>query len=152
MKGILEQSNNYSYELLRNTYGSAPIQTWAARAGISDEGINSKLYTWYSARTLAKLWLVNYSWFQGGGAAQKVVSWLQNPNQSVIRPVLGKKYTLYSKGGWKAYPERCFNDAGIVFAGNGPYVIALMSDYPGMREQGLYGIVEALDACHNAIK
>ena len=151
MKGILQQSNNYSYELLRQEYGPGPIQAWAARAGISLEGIDKSLYSWYSARDLAKLWLVNYSYFSIGGTAETVASWMQNPSQSILKPVLGSKYRICSKGGWKSSPEKAFNDAGIVYAGNGPYVIALMSDYPGMRESGLYGIVEALDECHNAI-
>lgn len=152
MKSTLQLSSNYTYEMLRKTYGPEPIKAWAARAGISDEGINNSLFTWYSARNLAKLWLVNYSYFQTGGTADTVGSWMQEPNISILKSVLGGKYTTRSKGGWKSSPERAFNDAGIVYAGNGPYVIALMSDYPGMGETGLYGIVEALDACHNAIK
>lgn len=152
MQDVLKRSNNFCYSLLRQTYGSGPMYAWTSKAGITNEGMKNSLYTWCTARDLVKMWMVNYSYFESGGAAETVASWMQDPNQSLLKPVLGGKYTTRSKGGWMSSPSSCFNDAGIVYAGNGPYVVAIMSNYPGMKESGLYGIVEALDACHNTMR
>ena len=151
MKAALEQSNNFAYTTLRKTYGTGPLQTWAAKAGINDSRIWKSDYVWYTPKELAKLWLVNYTFFESGGNAGKVASWLQNPNRSLIRPVLGSKYTVLTKAGWKSAPEAALNDAGIVYAENGPYVLVIMTDYPGSGDEKIKGLVEALDACHRAM-
>ena len=148
MQSALKQSSNYAYTVLRQTYGPGPMQIWAGRAGISDADLQYSLFPWCSARDLAKLWLVNYAWFESGGIAGTVASWMEDPNLSAIRPVLGNKYTIRSKAGWKASFEHCFNDAGIIYAENGPYILAIMTDYDGGGESRLSQLVEVLDDCH----
>ena len=54
----------------------------------------------------------------------------ETPNRSAIQPVLGKAYKTQTKGGWIAERVSASADAGIVYAGKHPYVLALVSDYP----------------------
>jgi hypothetical protein len=58
------------------------------------------------------------------------------------------KYTVYSKAGWHYLTGiQATNDAGIVMAGNSPYIVTILSNAPD-RQWLVDNLAIALDAAH----
>ncbi len=145
-------SDNASYNLLTDRYGTAPIRLWFLQAGLAFQGVtqspNVRFSMYYSPRTLCRLWLRNYSFFQTEARGRELEVLFRTPNRSAIHEVLGSRYRTDSKAGW--YPDgerRTANDAGIVYAPSGPYVLALMSTLPADMDS-LHRLVYVLNEMH----
>lgn len=148
IENILLYSDNTCYERMVNTYGFTPLMDWSDEAG-TDLGITAYDYTYYSARTLAKLWIRNYEYFTSDTTGKQLAEEFEQPETSSIHETLGDMYTTQSKAGWIADPD-CNSacDAGIVYADNGPYVLVVMSDLPASLES-LDPLVTLLDQLHS---
>lgn len=147
MEPTIRWSSNEGYASLRNAFGPQPMWEWSARSGVSGD-IASLRYPWYTARDLAKLWTSNYEYFttSGGWAA----SWFTSSSNSALYYQLGSWYTVWSKPGWIAAggAYNVSNDAGIVWGNGGPYLVAMLSNYPANTAR-LNDVVWALEAAHN---
>ena len=148
IENILLYSDNTCYERMVNTYGFTPLMDWSDEAG-ADLEITAYDYTYYSARTLAKLWIRNYEYFTSDTTGKQLAEEFEQPETSSIHETLGDMYTTQSKAGWIADPD-CNSacDAGIVYADNGPYVLVVMSDLPANLE-ALDPLVTLLDQLHS---
>ena len=148
IENILLYSDNTCYERMVNTYGFTPLMDWSDEAG-ADLEITAYDYTYYSARTLAKLWIRNYEYFTSDTTGKQLAEEFEQPETSSIHETLGDMYTTQSKAGWIADPD-CSStcDAGIVYADNGPYVLVVMSDLPASLES-LDPLVTLLDQLHS---
>ena len=151
IRQILVYSDNGCYEELRDRYGDAPIEKWAEDAGTEISFDYGWDYTDYSARTLAKLWMKNYEFFESGDAGSEIAELYEDPDTSAIHSVLGNKYTTRSKAGWIA-DTSCQStvDAGIVYADNGPYILAILTDIPSAVDR-LDPLVTVLDSIHQTM-
>jgi len=144
LRAIAVYSDNESYRWLYRTYGTDALRAFCARLGVTGD-ILWRRYPYYSARTLAKLWIGSYAILEKNEALGKL---FEEPEYSAICDVLGGKYTTRSKGGWIGETGyNATNDAGIICAGDRPYVMAIMSDIP-MNMPRLRALVAALDAAH----
>ena len=148
IENILLYSDNTCYVRMLNTYGFTPLMDWSDEAG-ADLEITAYDYTYYSARTLAKLWIRNYEYFTSDTTGKQLAEEFEQPETSSIHETLGDMYTTQSKAGWIADPD-CSStcDAGIVYADNGPYVLVVMSDLPASLES-LDPLVTLLDQLHS---
>lgn len=148
IENILLYSDNTCYERMVNTYGFTPLMDWSDEAG-ADLEITAYDYTYYSARTLAKLWIRNYEYFTSDTTGKQLAEEFEQPETSSIHETLGDMYTTQSKAGWIVDPD-CSStcDAGIVYADNGPYVLVVMSDLPASLES-LDPLVTLLDQLHS---
>lgn len=147
MIAAVQQSSNLAYNSLYYTYGASHVAGWCRTAGVR-ESIGSVQYPSVTPRELAKLWTVNYDFFEGDAYGSYAAAWYENPNESVIHSQLGKYYTTRSKAGW--YYESTHDnthDAGIVYTENGPYIVAIMSTLPARFDQ-LADVMWAIEEAH----
>ncbi len=148
IESILTYSDNEGYADLWYTYGPDCLLSWAKQAGIKK--VQWDLYTDYSPRDLAKLWLMNYVFFETDPNGKKLSGMYEHPQTSRIRGVLGRKYRTLSKAGWipEGWEDPTFNDAGIVYAGDRPYVVAFLSEIPEEKMYLADRILMLLDRIH----
>ena len=153
-KGIMEDtitvSSNEGYRALRNRFGSSPMTKFMSYAGVSGRWSPGVWYPYMTPRDLAKLWVGNYWYFhkETNGNSKWCRSIYTHSLNSPIYNALKGKYTTYSKPGW--YPMSPYwvqNDAGIVMAGDHPYLIVILSSACGQYSK-LQALVNALDAVH----
>lgn len=145
---ILYYSSNDDYRNLHNSYGTGPMYSWCASAGVPTS-IAGGLYTYYSPRQLAMLWLQNYSFFTGSSVGRRLQTLYQNPQISPIHTTLGSRYTTQSKAGWIGESGyNAANDAGIVYGSKGAYVVAIESNAPAQLWL-LNGLASAIDAAQS---
>ncbi|WP_290996817.1 RICIN domain-containing protein [Gordonibacter sp.] len=147
MELAIRISSNEAYESLRYNFGAGGMWTWCAEAGV-DTSMANTWYPHYSARDLVKLWTKNYEFFTGGGNGSWVGSWYQSPLNSMISADLGPYYTTQTKPGWLAdYDLAATNDAGIVWAGDRPYLVAILTNAP-YQLSILHPIIWAIEDAH----
>lgn len=149
IESVLVYSDNSNYEYLWGTYGTYCIKKWAEMAGVKDVDL-SELYTEYSARDLAKLWLLNYAYFESKSVPKSLPKLYETPEINRIHAVLGSKYRTRSKAGWipTYYDVPTYDDGGIVYDGDSPYVIAFLSDIPEESMNKADGIIRVFDIIH----
>lgn len=149
IESVLIYSDNYGYEYLWESYGMECIEEWAQMADITDVDF-SELYTDYSARDLAKFWLLDYAYFENKNTDKELPKLYETPEISRIHEVLGGKYKTRSKAGWipEYYDVPTYDDGGIIYAGDSPYVIAFLSDIPEEYMEKSDGIIRLFDIIH----
>ena len=150
MESTITVSSNEGYSALRNRFGSSPMASFMSYTGVSGRWSAGSSYPYVTARDLAKLWVGNYWYFHK--ETNKNSSWCRSifthSLNSPIYNALRGKYTTYSKPGW--YPMSPYwvqNDAGVVMAGDHPYLIVILSSACGQYSK-LQTLVNALDAVH----
>lgn len=150
MTSTITVSSNEGYASLRNNFGASPMTSLMAYTGTSGRWSSSLWYPYFTARDLAKLWVGNYWYFFEDTNSNS--SWCRSiythSLNSPIYNALKGKYTTYCKPGW--YPSSPYwvqNDAGIVMAGDHPYIISILSSACGQYSK-LESLVRALDAVH----
>lgn len=153
-KGVMEDtitvSSNEGYQALRNRFGASPMTSFMSYAGVAGRWTSSVWYPYMTPRDLAKLWVGSYWFFykETNGNSKWCRSIYTHSLNSPINNALKGKYTIYSKPGW--YPSSPYwvqNDAGIVMAGDHPYIISIMSSACNQYSK-LQTLVKALDAVH----
>lgn len=155
MEPAVRISDNEAYGRLYEKYGMQYLTAWWKEAGNGDfwtstGHAHTEKYAFYSPRQLARLWIRNAEYFESGETGEKIGSWFESPNQSVIWSTLHETAVTRSKAGW--YPRDRFGtsataDAGIVYAGDRPYVLSIMTDVPSDFSL-LSDLTLAIDACH----
>lgn len=142
-------SSNEDYLYLRGTFSSGIFADRLCAAGV-DPSCASTDYTWYSPRELGKMWLSMYGCFGNAGAAGQQMSTLFSHGcYSSICCELGDRYAVRSRLCWypQAWPYTATNDASIVYAGDDPYLVAVLSNAPECLDL-MRPMVRALDAVH----
>jgi hypothetical protein len=144
----LTVSSDTAYHQLCDLYGPQPYEQWKDESDVYDP-VNSQRFADYTPRDMAKMWARTYSFFTSGEFGAEMGTWYQSPSSSAIRDSVGKWYTTRSKAGYIWYAGyNAANDGGIVYADNGPYIVAVMSDMPGSLDR-LVPVVDWLEAAHN---
>ena len=145
---VLHTSSNTGYANLWKTFHGATFAEFGEDANVRS-AVTADMYAYLSAREMAKLWAVCDEYFNSGAAGDSVGSLCEDPNVSSIRAVIPGNVNTRSKAGWiSGYGYRSSTDAGIVYASNGRYVIALLSDLPASVND-LDPVVMALHAVHS---
>ena len=152
--GIARSSTAARYAALRQRYGSGPMQRLMNWTGVHSFS-SSRDFVYYSPRDLAKLWVGCYRYFYVPSEGNGNAAWCRSlytegltGGNAFIHNALAGQYTVHAKPGWrpgKGYNAQ--NDAGIVMAGDNPYVVVVLSSACGRYDQ-LSELVRALDAAH----
>lgn len=148
---ILKYSDNNAYIGFARRYGFSCFNKWVKKSGASYKRTGgNRCYGYFNARNMARIWLSNYSYFNSCGTGKKLGKMFEHPAVSAIHSTLGGKYTTRSKAGWIAAGGRfnVTNDAGIVYAKSGPYVVVLLSSVPSNMGR-LKTLVRAVDHAHS---
>ena len=145
---VVHDSNNDLYFELRQSYGVEPLMQWCDEAGL-DQPIGLEWFPYYTPRTLSKLWLKNYEYFESAGEnMNEIASWYTSTNNSPISKKLGLFYKVYSKAGWIVDGEYSATvDAGIIYAEDHPYIMVVMSDAPS-DFAAIEPVIDALSEIH----
>ena len=148
MQQAITLSNNTAYATLRRNFGPSSMQNWCVQANV-DAGKATYDYPFYTAKDLAKLWTRNYEYFQIGPHAATLQSWHRSPKNSAIAQSIGSVYTTYSKPGWYEPGDGHYatNDAGIVYAPNGTYIMAILTNMPNYVSD-IISVVYGIENAH----
>lgn len=145
-------SDNDAYFRIRQTYGwSAFSSFWSSAGNGSFQDVTRYGgYVDYTPRQLLRLWIACEEYFENGEVGAELASLYENPNYSCLHQVLGSSYTTRTKAGWldattSTIQASC--DAGIIYAGNHPYAVVIMTDVPGDLTQ-LNSLALAIESCH----
>ncbi len=171
-KQTITVSSGESYEKLRTKFGSDAILKWCKELSIDNTYADQLYPRNITARDMAKIWTKMYEFLNTHGDLNEFVSYFTGTKFSAIYHELGKDYTIQSKPGWEngtnddalsdeprydvdakyldknpLNDEVATNDAGIVYAGEKPYILVIFtdcsSDYPRLQP-----LVRAIDDAH----
>lgn len=152
VRSCIVNSDNEAYRTLQKTFGSSGYAAWLTRLGAENPAKKAaRYYPEFSAENLATVWQEIYRYGTSGEAgADELTGYLAQTTRSALRDAATKGTVVWNKAGW--YPAdgaglQATNDAGIVFAPEGEYLLAVMSDAPS-NFKALAPVVEALDAVH----
>lgn len=149
MSSTIKVSSNEGYSSLRHRFGHSPMLKMMTYCGVSSSEMNGgRNYTYMSSRTLAKLWIGTYWYYyrETNDRSAKVRNLHAHPLNSLIDRALSTP--TRTKPGW--FPGGGYNvqnDAGVVLAGDRPYVLAVMSSACGQYGK-LSTLVRAIDGVH----
>lgn len=155
--GVIENalvwSSNDDFSLLVDTFGFQSVSDWLAAHGAPDaaEDAAQHLYVDISATEMAGVWEEVWRYGTSGEAgSEELTSYLAQTDHSPIGQALRDTCEVWSKPGW--YPDDGYdisasNDAGVVLAEEGDYVLVVLSDI-GDNTDALIPLIEALDASH----
>lgn len=150
MHETITVSSNEGYSSLRSQFGVGPMANMQSFVGAYDFPAGRN-YVDINAKDLAKLWVGCYDYFYENTnyRSEWCRSLYTDPYLSFIHRALGSRFITHTKPGWidsgGRYTAR--NDAGIVMAGDRPYVVAIVSTAYG-RDGSLVNLVNAIDAVH----
>jgi len=148
MQMAVRDSNNEVYSRLRLAYGQKPLTQWCEDAGVDPTAVH-ELFPHYTPRILAKLWLRTYDYFSSEDeGVEQVASWYDASRNSPIYENLGERYPVCTKPGWIGGQQPATIDAGIVYAGENPYLMIIMTDAP-MDFSVVGTLALALDEMHD---
>lgn len=133
LANAIVHSDNTGYALLRERFSYGSFESWCAAAGVDAWAWEGEWYPYCTPLDLAKLWLNVGSYVAAGqGHASWCAGLLSQTDSSFLRAALGARGTVLSKPGFEIRTPQtgagALNDAGVVLAGDGPYVVAIMSD------------------------
>ena len=157
IESCLVDSSNEAYEALVSPAGGCSLlSAWLGEAGAPEAAENARAH-WYpmmSARELAAAWqsVCGFVASDRPGATE-LARTLARTGFSPIASALRDECPVLSKPGWYPADETGLassNDAGIVVAESGPYVLVVMSDR-GADLDSLVPVVTAADALHEAL-
>lgn len=128
---------------------------WLIAAGFSEADAEALYNEWYvniSASQLAAMWLHGYDYLTSGSAnALQLQEYLSASEHSCIHALTTGTYTAWTKPGW--YPSdglEATNDAGVVQADSGTYVVAVMSNAPS-DFAALMPVVDGINMAHGEL-
>ncbi len=135
-------SDHMGYAMLRKAYGSEFFGKWL-KGGNVETSYAGKQWPSYDVRTLSKMWISIYEYFQSGrGISAQLMSSFEGAEGSVITEAVKERYTAYAKPGRSADAENpAWHDAALVMAGDAPYLMVLMTDIPWQEENKEYKAV-----------
>ena len=133
---IAHSSDNSCYNMLFREFGEYYYNDWCDQAQASAYMYNGYQYTYYSAEGLARLWLMNYKLFTTDPDVGEIAGRLfEAPEYSLIHKALYPVYKTRSKSGWINTGEVSAIDSGIIYAGDHPYLMTILSDFGGDIER-----------------
>lgn len=157
MTRTIADSDNMGYEILREKYGADFFGKWL-NGGNVETSYAGKQWPSYDARTLTKMWVSIYEYFQSGrGISDKVKSMFDHSEGSVITQALGDTYTVYAKPGYTGTSsDQAWHDAALIMSGEHPYLMTIMTDIPWSSKDDTYGDLLAelagyLDEAHTEV-
>jgi hypothetical protein len=147
MYDTIKFSSNLDYSNLRSRFGVGPMAQWCSEAGVST-AIASQQWPNYSSRELAKLWARNYEYFFGNytdsARLRDLYTGVNHSSLGQLRPW----YAVYSKAGWQTKVGwNATNDAGIVIAGDRPYIVVMLTNAPN-RQDWVDNLLWTLEGAH----
>ena len=146
---VLFRSSDVWYKYLRGIYGNAPIEQWCATSG-SRMALSQTTWVFHTPREFARLWLRDWLFFDGSDTGAELAGWYTTPSWSAMA-MRADGVRVASKAGYVANgvgsPYNASCDGGIVYAANGSYVLAVMSNIPAYLPM-LEDTVRAIDALH----
>lgn len=155
---ILESSDE-GYRALHSRYGERVFIEWLKDAGVepgsygSYESMVSWNYPHISARQLELMWVHIYEYLVGNTEpAKELADFLERREVSSLRKALPKNVRSWSKMGWfdshsEYRSEPATVEAGVVFDGENPYVLAVITTAPAELDK-LIPIHQALYRAH----
>ena len=157
----IQNSDNDAYRSIRSATIHMGWGEWLQSIGVPMEdgriySFDNRWYTDMSAADFVACWRAGYDYLAAAqGQAPTLVSYFCETLNSPLHAVLGETYTVWSKAGWYDGVEEegasaTTNDAGIVFADSGTYVVAVMSNAP-TDFASLEQVVDATNRCHGAL-
>lgn len=160
MQECLLTSDDACYKEVLAAYGAEPMARFCASAGARASIAKSLPWASYSPRDLALMWGRAWVLWRWHHPSDVLGSWSQSPTVSTIHGALGSTHKTRSKAGYiDAGGEihaainggkptfQVSNDGGVVYAANGPYVVAIMSNVPD-HLPALDELTLAIDAAH----
>lgn len=157
MTKTIADSDEEGYEILREKYGADFFGKWL-NGGSVETSYAGKQWPSYDARTLTKMWVSIYEYFQSGrGISDKVKGMFDHSEGSVITQALGSTYTVYAKPGEAGTSaDQAWHDAALVMSGEHPYLMTIMTNIPWSAEDDTYGkllteLAGYLDQAHGEV-
>lgn len=153
------ESSDEAYRALHESYGEQAFITWLEDAGVgpgsyeSYEEMVSWNYPHICAKQFSLMWQRIYAYLGGKTAAAKQLSgFLEKRTVSSLQQALDKNTRSVSKMGWfdteSEYNSKPATvEGGVVYAKEGPYVIALMTNAPALLDE-LVPLERAVCAAH----
>ena len=133
---IAHTSDNGCYSKLYREFGSEYYNDWCDQAEASAYMYNDYQYTYYSPEGLARLWMLNYKFFTTDPDMGETAGELfEDPEYSLIHKTLYPIYKTRSKSGWINLGEVSAIDSGIIYAGDHPYLLTILSSFGGDIEK-----------------
>ena len=133
---IAHTSDNGCYSKLYREFGSEYYNDWCDQAEASAYMYNDYQYTYYSPEGLGRLWLLNYKFFTTDPDMGETAGELfEDPEYSLIHKTLYPIYKTRSKSGWINLGEVSAIDSGIIYAGDHPYLLTILSSFGGDIEK-----------------
>lgn len=123
---ILETSDNCGYLMLQDHFGVKNYNKWLKSMGCETfvDGVNTKFGN-VSANDSCRIWQEIYKYFNNGKNGEFLKKEFLGTGYSPIRNTLGDKYKVANKFGGSALG---WHDTGIVFAGNNPYIMVILTN------------------------
>lgn len=155
---LIHYSSNEEYAYLRSKFGSSSFKKFMKLSDVKDISYKEK-YQSIQVKSLAKLWVSTWEYFNGGTANAKNIRGLyKHIAGSEICTVLGSKkgYTTYTKGGWVPNSGKytSYNSCGIVCRPDGTrYLLCVMTrlnPYGGDMKQ-MQRLIRAIDNAYGAV-
>ncbi len=150
MEAALKYSSNDAYEALFNAYNENTPNEWRARAHLGKQQWG-RMYTRYTTRDNAKLWLVDWDYLMGPGDAPATMrEWMSDSKKCAFSKVLGSRegYTVCSKAGWESGENNGCNEGGFIQTPGGTYLLVVMSSLGGYPDEVFDDLVEILDEAY----
>lgn len=150
IEAAVVNSDNQSYELLRDVYDSQGFDKWVKKLGAAECKVDVMSdYPEYCPRTSAKLWLHALRYFE---TDTKTAQWLKaltgKTTYSYLRIGLkGSDAKIYDKAGWiNEGGLSSSTDAGIVELNGSTYLVSVMTNMPASEqsEKAMARMVAAL--------
>ncbi len=150
MRSALVNSSNDAYEAVFNSYSDNTPNLWRARAHLGNQQWG-RMYTNYTVRQFAQLWLTNWDYLTQEGETQETLrSWMSATLASSFAAAFGEVegYTVVSKAGWEGSEVSACNEGGYIETPNGAYLLCIMTDKGGLPETYLTDLVKILDEAY----
>ena len=154
---MIKFSDNESYEqILRPIFGIDYMLAWCQRCNVTENIAWADYPRDITVRDMAKFWVLIYELLNSDRVTNEFKDLFNDSAFSSIYLKLSDKYNIQSKAGWEynnsleyvdknpINDEAATNDAGIIYAEAGPYILVIYTDVIA-DSQTLSPIIGAID-------
>ena len=146
-------SDNVGYLMSVDFFGRDGYNEWASTLGCDSLKIKPTVWSLRTkANDLVKVWCEIYNYFESDAPHSKFLydSCTGTAGNYATASLDGVKYSHKqghnSTGDWLSY-----SDAGIVWKGDSPYIIAILTDAPGPNNYSATEFAKIIDIVHNKL-